>query len=217
MKSLQAKFMGMLSLMLLISLIQVGFLINGSIKDRSLATEYEVMDEIAGHMNSAAAFQAIERGVGATILVSKNPPYGLFNKFEELGKKGDAEVQEGLEHTGELLELRPDPDLQAAVSNWKSAYEGLKSVRPKIINRSISKNERISTSTKNIRAEFSVRDVTFAPKTASEQVISFNTVVRANVATLAEFAGIERAQLGSVIASGAPIPPAGAFHRYLYL
>ncbi|VAX20473.1 Methyl-accepting chemotaxis protein I (serine chemoreceptor protein), partial [hydrothermal vent metagenome] len=207
MKSLQAKLMGMLSLMLLISLILAAFLIVSSNKDMNKAELYEVMDQVAGHVNQAAAFQAIERGVGATILGSKNPPSGLFSKFEELGKKGDAKVQEGLENIEELLKLRSDPDLQTAVSTWKNAYNDLKSARPKVMNRSISKSEWIPTASKNIQSEFAVRNVTFAANDNRERVIAFNTVVRANVATLAEFAGIERAQLGGVIASGAPIPP----------
>ncbi|HEB72499.1 MAG TPA: hypothetical protein ENI77_07755, partial [Nitrospirae bacterium] len=207
MKSLQAKLMGMLSLMLLISLILAAFLIVRANKDRNTANLYEVMDQIAGHINQAAAFQAMERGVGATILGSKKPSSGLFSKFEELGEKGDAKVQEGLELIDELLEMHSNPDLQTVVASWKNAYNDLKSARPKVMSQSISKSEWIPTSTKNIRSEFAVRNVTFAPKDNRERVIAFNTVVLSNVATLAEFAGIERAQLGGVIASGAPIPP----------
>lgn len=207
MKSLQAKLMGMLSLMLLISLILAAFLIVSANKDRNIANLYEVMDQIAGHMNQAAAFQAMERGVGATILGSKNPPSGLFSKFEELGKKGDAKVQEGLENIDRLLEIHSNPDLQRVVSTWKNAYNDQKSTRREVMNRSIAKNEWIPIATKNIRSEFDVRDVTFAPKDNRERVIEYNTVILSNIATLAEFAGMERAQLGGVIASGVPIPP----------
>lgn len=207
MKSLQAKLVGMISLMLLISLILAAFLILTSNKTRNIAKLYKVMDIIAGNINEAAAFQAVERGVGATILSSENPPAGLFGKFEELGRKGDEKALKALELIDELLEMRADTDLQAAVSIWNNVYDNLKSARTKVMNRSISKNEWIPIATENIKSEFNVRDVTFAPKNNQERVIEYNMVVRANVATLAEYAGIERAQLGAVIASGAPIPP----------
>jgi len=207
MKSLQAKLTGLLALMLIISLILAGFLIKSAMDERSVAAKYAVKDKIAGHMNGAAAWQAIERGVGATILGSGEPPSALLNKFQELGAKGDAEVKLGMEHVEKLLDMERDLDLEAQMDKWRNAYDALKTIRPKVMNRSAPKTEWITTATRNIRAEFMVRDITFAAKDPKEQVLSFNSVVRANVATLAEYAGIERAQLGGVIAGNQPIPP----------
>ncbi len=205
MKSLQAKLVSMLSLMLAVSLLLAIFLIFQARSEQNMAATYEIMDKVAGHMNMAASWQAIERGVGATILGSASPPSGLVRKFHDLGEKGDKEVQEGLEYAQKLMELLDDSDMAHAVNTWKSAYERLVAARPKVVGHSIKIPDWIEVATKNIEAEFFVRGVTFEPRNHKEQVLLYNSVLRANVATLAEYAGRERALLGGAIAAKNPL------------
>ena len=94
MRSLQAKIAGMTALMLLVSLILVVFLTSKSLEMLALAVRCEVMNRLAGHLNTAAGWQAIERGTGGTILSSEKPSHELVSRFDEVVVKGDAEVAE---------------------------------------------------------------------------------------------------------------------------
>ena len=71
MKTLQSKITTMLSLMLAVSLVLAFLLIRDARNKNRLSAGYEVANALAGHLNAAAGWQAIERGVGATILGAK--------------------------------------------------------------------------------------------------------------------------------------------------
>ena len=207
MKSLQAKIVTMISLMLGVSMLLALSLLWISLKDRETAERYSLMQEVAGHLNAAAGWQAIERGVGATILGSTNPSQALLNKFRTLGENGNKEVDDAMEHLEELIEISNDSDLIAQVRRWKSSFDNLKGVRPQVLSAGIKRGDWVATASANIKNEFLTRNIAFAPHNDKERVFSLNSVLRANVATLAEYAGRERALLGGTIASGKPIPP----------
>ncbi len=209
MKSLQAKMVSMLSLMLFISLILVSILIWDAIEESELAERYDLENSLAGHLNAAAAWQAIERGIGATILSNKSLAQSLHNKFSDLGGKGDKEVEKAIEVAQEFMAVEShNVDLKNFFARWQTSYEKLKSQRSSVLNGGIDEKNWISIATENIENEFIFRNITFAPQNLKEQVNYYNSVLRADVATLAEYAGRERAQLGGVIVSGNPIPPA---------
>ncbi len=207
MKSLQAKMTGMLSLMLAVSLIMAIFLVAGARTESRVAERYGYMEQAAGHLNVAAGWQAIERGVGATILGAEHPPAELINKFNDLGAKGDAEVKSAVGDINKLLSAFPDKDLETAHRDWQAANKALQDARPKVTTAAIAKGDWVKTASANIGAEFDMRNTVFAPHDPQEQVYYFNSVVRANIATLCEYAGRERANLGGLIAAGKPIPP----------
>ena len=207
MKSLQAKITGMISLMLLVSLVLVSFLVYGALENRETATRYDIMNRIAGHLNVAAGWQAIERGTGATILNSEKPSQDLLNRFEEVRANGDRDVEEASKLIGELMSVVSSNDVKTLEDTRSRAHGDLVAARNAVKNKAISGKEWIAKSTANIDAEFNLRNTVFAPSAPMEKVIYFNSALRANVATLAEFAGRERAQLGAAISSGKPIPP----------
>lgn len=207
MKSLQAKITGMISLMLLVSLVLASFLVYGALASRETATRYDIMNRIAGHLNVAAGWQAIERGTGATILNSDKPSQELLNRFDEVRLNGDRDVEEAEKLVGELLSMASNQDVKTLEDARKGAHTDLESARNGVKNKSIPAKDWIAKSTANIDAEFNLRNTVFAPSAPMEKVIYFNSALRANVATLAEFAGRERAQLGGAISSGKPIPP----------
>ncbi len=208
MKSLQAKLISMLAVMLVIALLLSGILITGAMEKNDMASNYGLKNELAGYLNAAAGWQAIERGVGATILGSDAPPASLISKFNNLGSKGDEEVTSAIRTAKELINTYPDRDFESQFSSWKSAYGSLQAVRSRVTSGSIKRSEWVPIASKNIKAEFLLRDIAFAPHDDREGVMLLNAVTRVNVATLAEFAGRERAVLGGIIASGKPIPPA---------
>ena len=207
MKSLRARMLAMISIMLGISLILAISLVSKAMDENRLAKRYDLMQEIAGHINAAAGWQAIERGVGATILSSANPPQALVNKFTNLGEKGDASAKEGREHIEELLAIAHDNDLKTQTGIWEDKLSALKDARTKVYSASIRRSKWIPIASANINQEFLIRSIVFAPKNNKESVLNYNSVVRANVATLAEYAGRERAILGGFIASERLISP----------
>jgi len=196
----------MMAIMLVIALVLAAILVWQARREGAQAGLYETRDKIAGSINEAAAWQAIERGVGATILGSDNPPSSLLERFREVGSKGDAEVDAALKQAEALLAEDRDSDLSSAVSGWKNTHGAVAGARSRVLNKGIETAEWIKTATANIDTEFFVRAVVFAPRQPSEQVLVYNVATRANVATLAEYAGRERAQLGGFISSGEPIP-----------
>lgn len=207
MKSLRARMLAMISLMLGISLILAISLVSQAMDESKLAKRYNLMQEIAGYINAAAGWQAIERGVGATILGSTNPSQALMDKFTNLGEKGTAEVEKARASLNGLLAIVDDNDLKTQIGIWESKFNNLKDARTKVHNAAIKRADWIPIASANISQEFLIRNITFAPKNDKERVLNFNSVVRANVATLAEYAGRERALLGGTIASGQPIAP----------
>ncbi len=206
MKSLRARMLMMILLMLGISLILSMILISESLDKRTLATRYNLMQKTAGHLNAAAGWQAIERGVGATILGSEQPSQALLDKFKKLGTKGDAEIELARERLAKLLEATDDSDLKSQVNSWGGKRSALADARKKVLTASMKKSEWVQVASANIAHEFLIRNTTFAPKSSEEAVLYYNSVVRANVATLAEYAGRERALLGGIIAGRKPIP-----------
>jgi methyl-accepting chemotaxis protein len=197
----------MVALMLFVSLIMLAFITSESLELRALAIKSEVMNRLAGNLNMAAGWQAIERGVGGTILASEKPSQELLSRFDEVGLKGDAEVALINSVAEDALAIESGPDFRAKLDSSRSAYAEMKTARESVKRKSIAVKDWVSKSTANIEAEFALRNIAFTPTEPSGRVLYYNAVIRANVATLAEYAGRERAQIGAVIASGAPIPP----------
>ena len=206
MKSLRARMLAMISLMLVISLILAISLVSKAMDESNLAKRYNLMQEVAGHINAAAGWQAIERGVGATILGSTNPSQALMNKFTSLGEKGTAEVEKAHASLNKLLAISDDSDLKTQIAIWDGKFSTLIDTRRKVHSASIKRTDWIPIAGANIAQEFLIRGIVFSPKNNKESVLILNSVVRANVATLAEYAGRERAVLGGTIAGGKPLP-----------
>ncbi|MDH5639020.1 MAG: methyl-accepting chemotaxis protein, partial [Nitrospinota bacterium] len=204
-KTIQVKVLSMLFLVFAVAMVMAFQLVVGANAERAEAERMEVINEISGHLNSAAAFQAIERGVGATILGSDNPSGALLEKFKGLGAQGDEQVRLALEHFDELFAISDEKDLKSRYNQWQATYKRLIDSRHRVTSKSISDAEWIKVTSTNIAAEILARNISFAPVNHKELVRYYNTVTRANVATLAEYAGRERAILGGHVAAGTPV------------
>jgi len=194
--------------MLVVSLVLASMLVVRAMGERKMAARYGMMERAAGHLNAAAGWQAIERGVGATILGSAKPASELLGKYDELGKKGDAEAQQAASEIDRLIAVQKDADIEKKFGDWKTAWKAVQSARSSVKSAGMAVPDWVKAATKNIDSEFSLRNTVFSPHELSEQVLYYNSVVRANVATLCEYAGRERAALGSRLAAGEPISAA---------
>jgi len=203
MKTLKSQMFIVSCILLTILLTLVGITINKAFEEKKLAKAYGIKNQIAGHLNAAAGWQAIERGLGATILGSGQGNLSpLFSKFIEMGKKGDTEVLEAKKSADQLFALTKNKNFDEKLNQWLEKYRQLRLSRPKIANGNISKNEWLNIATANINYEFNLRNFAFVPQNKKEQILYLNTVLRPKVARLCEFVGLERALVGNTIASG---------------
>ncbi len=194
------------SLLFLILAALVIFTFRASLTERKFVQDNAVGNRLAGHLNAAAGWQAIERGIGATML-GGNPELAspFLDELNEARRQGDAEVAQADQRAIELTSRKNDSVFTVRLTTWRRDFEALLAARPRLEDGSISKDEWLAVTTKNIQNEFDLRDNAFAATDGHDRVIYVNAVLRPNIATLAEFAGLERALIGNAIAAGAPL------------
>ena len=205
MKTLKSQMFVVFGILLCVLLTLVSMVIKDAYEEEKLAEEYGIKNKIAGHLNAAAGWQAIERGFGSTIIGGSSgdePP--LFPKFLELGEKGDNEVLQAKKYAEKLIAISGNNNFEKKFNDWLEKYDALKVIRTKVATGNVILNEWFDIATANINHEFNLRDFTFIPQYPQEQIPYLNSVIRANVANLCEFAGRERALVGNTIASGKP-------------
>ena len=204
-KYLENKLIWILAVLLALSVAMTGPRVYESIQRQKNSRKLVMANRLANHLNSAAAWQAIERGTGSVILSSEGAKEDMFSRFSELGIKGDKEVTAALQVAGELESLSGDRDLSSAIDQWQSSSAELKQIRTTVLDGSGDVQEWFRVSTENISREFRLRAIAFSPSTEREAVILYNNVLLASVSTMAELAGRERARLADLIARQAMI------------
>ena len=205
--SLSARFGVMLGLLLLAGGTMSALLLFEAWDRSAVAAVDELRNSLAGRLNAAAGWQAIERGTANTVISSTGTPtQALLDRLGEVRRKGDAEADAARQALAGLVAAVDDASVRDRAETWKQQWQALESARKGVDARTITSAAWFAAATQNITGEFALRDAAFAPRTSSERVRYYNAVLRANVATLAEFAGRERATIGAVIASGKPIP-----------
>ncbi len=188
--------------------VLAGFSIYKTFQEKKNLEVFDIKNRIAGHLNAAAGWQATERGLGMAIVGErdrKGKTSSLYSRFLEIGKKGDAEIQQAENEIKTLLSMWKNKTFTERLTIWRKEYEAFKALRPDIAGTEISKKAWLAAVTTNIIEEFNLRDAVFAPQNQKELLLYFNTVLRPNIATLVEFAGMERALISNTIASGKPI------------
>jgi len=210
MKTLKSQMFVVFGILLCVLLTLVSMVIKDAYEEERLAEEYGIKNQIAGHLNAAAGWQAIERGFGSTIIGGGSGGSSpLFPRFLELGKKGDNEVLRAKKYAEKLIAISENnksgnKNFEKKFNDWLGKYEALKAIRTKVATGDVILNKWFNIATANINHEFNLRDFTFIPQHPQEQIPYLNSVLRANVANLCEFAGRERALVGNTIASGKP-------------
>ncbi|MCB9865613.1 MAG: methyl-accepting chemotaxis protein [Phycisphaerales bacterium] len=207
-KSLQAKLYGGISLVSAIGLAALAWAAWSGYRQHQLADRYVLMNELASHLNTAAGYQAIERGCGATILGSTGDTSDLRRKLQQLQADGDAAVAQARADLEQLSAAAASSARDRQAERWQQAFAQLQQAREKLKAGTLDAPAWIQAASANITQEFALRDTTFYPTNPQEEILAFNTQLRADVARLCEYAGRERATIGNHISRGAPFEPA---------
>lgn len=169
----------------------------------NLSARNQLRNELSNHLNIAAGIQAMERGVGNTII---GGDLGLLKKFQDLGVEGDRHVNKAKVVVNEIMDQGfISIDFKDKFAKWSQSYEKLRETRPLIKDGAIGSAEWFGITTDNILMEFDLQDSVFVPIDESESVLYYNSSLRPNIALLAEYAGRERAIIGNTIAVGSEI------------
>jgi signal transduction histidine kinase/CheY-like chemotaxis protein len=206
MKTLKSQMFVVSGILLCVLVTLAGMIIKSASEEEKLAKEYALKNQLAGHLNAAAGWQGTERGFGAAIIGggegSSSP---LFPKFLAAGKNVELEVSEAEKYAKKLITLLENKDFEKKLNHLREKHDALKRLRTFVATGNASPKEWFDITTANIRREFELRHFIFIPKHQKEQIPYLNSVLRANIAKLCEFAGRERALVGNAIASGKPL------------
>lgn len=203
-QTLRFKLAALITVLATLLLLLTGYVFYQTILDNSQTQAHRLRNQISDHLTRAAGIQAIERGVGATIIAGNTVMLPLFH---ELGRQGDEYVALATETIKAVVDQGlANIDLDARMDKWRTGLSALRQQRKNIVNETANSSDWLDAATYNIQNGFDLRDAAFTPQTATESILYYDTVLRPDIATLAEFAGRERAILGNVMASGWTIP-----------
>ncbi|MDH5511316.1 MAG: hypothetical protein OEZ32_13325, partial [Nitrospinota bacterium] len=204
-QSIKIKLIIALAIILGMSVFVSALNLRGAWGEQRDARYYGLINSIAGDLNEAAGHQALERGMGVTILTMENPSEEVLNRFIQAGVQGQGVMEKALASLEILLDMSENMDLKLAAEKWRKIRKELAVVKGKVASRQVEPEEWLRLSTENIEMEFYMRDLALAPINEKEQLTYYNTIIRSNAATLAEYAGRERAGLLEAVEKGAPI------------
>ena len=199
MKPLKYQLFMISSILLCLLITLVALLINSAFEEKMLAKDYKIKNHIAEQLNTAIIWQAIERGLGVSLLGNcTHTTSELFPKFIEMGKKGDIHILQAQKWITQYHQF----DIK--LHQWHNTYDLLKRARQQIAKCHISKEKWIEISTANINNELTLHNFIFTPHNQEEQIVYLNSVLRPNITRLTEFAGLERALVANSIARNEP-------------
>ncbi|MDH4183682.1 MAG: cache domain-containing protein, partial [Nitrospinota bacterium] len=164
------------------------------------------MNTIAGELNAASGYQAMERGIGATILKLGKPTEELISKFDESSRLADERLAVAESSLKEMMDLSGGGDFAMLMGIWKKSLSSIREARAQVKTNQIGSDEWIGLTSAAIQDQFRLRDLVFAPVNDQEQLLYYNTIIRSCAATLAEYAALERAGLFDAIENGSPVP-----------
>ena len=189
-------------LSLILLLLAFYFFYQAGAKSRQAEID-QLRNQFSDTLNRAAAIQALERGVGNTIIGGNDD---LLGKFLKLHSLGDAYVDQAEVMANKILERGfISTDFERRYTRWRKDMERLHRERANVEAGIAQSKSWLDAATSNIENEFDLRDSAFTPLNNSEAILYANTVLRPNIATLAEYAGRERAILGNILAEGRAI------------
>ena len=186
-------------------LLSVGVVITLSVSfsDVERSRQNKLRNELSDHLNKAAGIEAVERGVGSTIIGGNA---GLLKNFKALGVAGDGHVNKARLTANVLLDRGSiSADFKDKLKKWNDSQNALHKARAEVRSNGISLAGWFKVTTDNIARAFDLQDSTFSPTNEAEAVLYYNSLLRPNIAQLAEYAGRERAILGNIIATGSQI------------
>ena len=193
-------------LIVVLSVILLGgasFELYQSFTESEQTNQLELRNNLSNSLNIATGIQAIERGVGSTIIGGNRT---LLDEFNDLGLEGDAHTSKVEAFSQEILRGNNAPiDFEKKYILWRESQKKLRESRLLVISGDIKAKAWFENTTNNILMEFDLQNVAFTPNTVSESALYYDTVLRPNIALLAEYAGRERAVLANIISSNVEI------------
>lgn len=202
---------------LMLSLVGVG-LTTGHVwnayKNHKNAQKLAHMNEISDGIIVAAGFEAIERGVTATALSAEGAANSeVLEKIKTLRDKGDKSLNEVIKMAEETAANAPDSDYANVLKKTVAARNAYIDAR-KRVDSSLTKTERdiqtaewIKTITDFINTAARLRQEGFYTTEPLPKITQDNLVVKQAIWLASEYAGLERANIGGMIAAQKPIPP----------
>jgi methyl-accepting chemotaxis protein len=159
--------------------------------------------DIADHLNTAAQWQALERGLGNSIIAGAD----LMSAWSDAVERGDKAVAQIKIKGPEYISTHPEDILFLEhYRNWERTYEQLQSMRNKLRASKASSEEWLKVATQNIRdGVFLLRDVMFLPNTPEEKFTYLLSNVSPSLSWMGEYMGLERAVLGAILSKNAVI------------
>ncbi|MBI5892676.1 MAG: methyl-accepting chemotaxis protein [Deltaproteobacteria bacterium] len=202
---------------LMLSLVGVGLTAGhvwNAYKNHKKAQTLAHMNEISDNIIVAAGFEAIERGVTATALSQEgtaNPD--VLEKIKTLRDKGDKSLNEAIKMAEETAANAPDSDYASVLKKTVAAQNACIDAR-KRVDSSLTKTERdiqpaewIKTITDFINTAARLRQEGFYTTEPLPKITQDNLVIKQAIWLASEYAGLERANIGGMIAAQKPIPP----------
>lgn len=201
--SFRFKITLLVSILSLCLLLLASYFFSHIKNDHQQAEIDQLRYQVSDHLNRAAAIQAIERGVGNTIIGGNRD---LLNKFLKLHARGDEHVDRAEVVAKQILKRGfIATDFERRYTRWRKDMERLHQERSNVEAGIADSKSWLDATSRNIENEFDLSDSAFTPLNIPEAILYANTVLRPNIAMLAEYAGRERAILGNIIAVGRTI------------
>ena len=178
-----------------------------------------IANELTDHVLTAASFNAVERGVTAAALASKEKaPRSTIDKISRLREKGDSAYQHVVDIGNKLIVFDPSNILfTEALGEYEDGFADLLDARRKV-DASLGMAEKsykpegiikVVSELSNIGADMRGDALLSPSRSESFQFpIKMNANIKSAVWLASEYAGRERAMMGGAIGSGKPIKPA---------
>ncbi len=205
MKTIQSQLYIVSGIIFCILALLTVLMFNKAIKEKRYSKENLIKNKLVGKLELVSEKLAIQRGIGATIIGSGDGDFStLFTSFQKTGREADEEFELAKEYAKQLFTINRKNYIERQIILWEKGHDLLKKARDRIAKKEIGKEEWLKIATDDIFNGFNLHDLIFVPDGQKEQMTYLNSIIRPNIARLAEFAGRERALIGNTIASGKP-------------
>ena len=200
------RLIAVLAILLALSVAMIGLKISDEYELSADAEHLGLANSIADHLNVAAMLQAQARGLGATLIGSKTRSQKMVSSFIAMSEQADQEIASAIQQSEILLsEHDNNPICLQNLEQLKVLNKELGVFRKQLLEEGADLQEWMTIVARNIEQAYRLRTVVFTPANQREALLFYNNVIRANAASLAEYAGRERALLGHHIAAGKSI------------
>lgn len=209
-RTVGGKIMLLIVPVVLLALVSLAGLLWNAYRQYDRSRTLKDANAVSDFIIHAASEQARERGFTATAL--SNPQDAVTRgKISASRTKGDASLDSALKIAEKLISKNP---LAAAkyttlVENRRKR-DSMRNTADAILGNQVAAptqiSEWIAVQTSVILAERSLTNALFTAQNSLESILELNSQIKNSVLNASEFAGRERASIGTAIATGQPIP-----------